>query len=164
MITLKNILVATDFSEAADAALTYGRALARTFGATLHVVHVSTDLYVPMGGDAYVAVLPELQREVESEARRRLDELLIDNDPVPVPAQSVIVSDTAPAPAIVDCATKLNADLVVLGTHGRGGVAHFFIGSVAENVVRSAPCPVLVVRHPERDFVTSDVPAKTVGG
>ena len=65
MIALKKVLVATDFSEAADAALAYGRALARTFGATLHVLHVADDMYMRLGGDAYAAVLPDLQEDVE---------------------------------------------------------------------------------------------------
>ena len=71
MIALKKILVATDFSEAADAALAYGRALARTFGATLHVLHVVDDMYMRLGGDAYAAVLPDLQQEVEAQANRQ---------------------------------------------------------------------------------------------
>jgi nucleotide-binding universal stress UspA family protein len=160
MISLKNILVATDFSETADAALNYGRAFARTFGATLHVLHAAADFYVPMGGDAYVAVLPDLQKEIETEARRRLDELLIDSDPNPLPTHPVIVTAANPAAAIVDCAKSLGIDLIVMGTHGRARVAHLLIGSVAERVVRTAPCPVLVVRHPEHDFVTPDLPAR----
>jgi nucleotide-binding universal stress UspA family protein len=68
MIALKRILVAIDFSEAADAALAYGRALARTSSATLHVLHVTDDVYVQLGGDAYAAVLPGLQEDVEKQA------------------------------------------------------------------------------------------------
>jgi nucleotide-binding universal stress UspA family protein len=161
MIALKNILVATDFSEAADAALGYGRALARNFGATLHVLHVADDIYVRLGGDAYVAVLPELQRDVEEAARKRLAELLVDDDPDPLPTKPVVVTASASALAIVDYARNSAIDLVVVGTHGRGAVAHLLMGSVAERVVRTAPCPVLTVRHPERDFVTPDLPAVT---
>ena len=72
MIALESILVATDFGEASDAALAYGREMARAFGATLHVVHVADDVYVRLGGDAYVSVLPELQKDVEDAARKRL--------------------------------------------------------------------------------------------
>ena len=161
MIALRDILVATDFSEAADSALQYGRALAHQFGSTLHVLHVADDVYVRLGGDAYVAVLPELQKELEAEARKRLDALLVDNDPDPLPAKPVVVTATAPAAAIVDCARDRHIDLIVMGTHGRGGVAHLLMGSVAERVVRTAPCPVLTIRRPEREFVTSDVPARS---
>jgi nucleotide-binding universal stress UspA family protein len=61
-----------------------------------------------------------------------------------------------PAEEIVNYAATNGIDLIVLGTHGRGGMAHLLLGSVAEKVVRTAPCPVLTVRHPEREFVTPD--------
>ncbi len=156
MIALKSILVATDFGEASGAALAYGRELARTFNATLHVLNVADDVYVRLGGDAYMAVLPELQRDMELAAHKRLDELLIDNDPAPLPVKKAVLTSSATAAAIVQYARDLDIDLVVVGTHGRGAVAHLFMGSVAERVVRSAPCPVLTVRHPEHDFVTPD--------
>jgi nucleotide-binding universal stress UspA family protein len=158
MIALKRILVATDFSEAADAALAYGRALARAFGATLHVLHVADNMYVRLGGDAYVAVLPELQEDLEKQARAQLAGLMIDNDPNPLPTVPAVITASVTAPAIVDYAAQKDIDLIVVGTHGRGAVAHLLMGSVAERVVRTARCPVLTVRHPERDFVTSDVP------
>lgn len=160
MITLTTIVVATDFSEAADVALKYGQALARTFGATLHVLHVADDVYMRLGGEAYVAALPDLQRELEEDARKRLDALLVDNDPTPLPVKKVVITSGAPARAIVEYANEANANLVIVGTHGRGGVAHLFVGSVAERVVRTAGCPVLTVRHPEREFVTLDLPVK----
>jgi nucleotide-binding universal stress UspA family protein len=156
MIALKNILVATDFSEPAEAALGYGRALGRAFGATLHVIHVADDVYMRMGGDAYIAVLPDLQRDVEASAKERLDALLIDNDPNPLPVKAVVMTSAAAAMTIVQYAKDARIDLIIVGTHGRGGMAHLFMGSVAERVVRTAPCPVLTVRHPEHDFVTPD--------
>jgi nucleotide-binding universal stress UspA family protein len=159
MIALRRILVATDFSEASDAALMYGRTLARTFGATLHVLHVTDDVYVRLGGDTYAAVLPELQQDVEKQARERLAALLIDNDPEPLPTVPVVITADATALAIVDYAARTDIDLIIVGTHGRGAVAHLLLGSVAERVVRSARCPVLTVRQAERDFVTADVPA-----
>jgi nucleotide-binding universal stress UspA family protein len=157
MITLKNILVATDFSEPSDAALTYGRALARNFEATLHVVHV-VDIVsaVVYGAEAYAVSMPEMQQEVEEAARKQLTGLLIDNDPSPLPTRSAILTSNAPAAAIVNYAASERIDLIVAGTHGRGAVAHLLMGSVAERVVRTAPCPVLTVRHPEHEFVTPD--------
>lgn len=156
MIALKSILVATDFGEASGAALAYGRELARTFGATLHVLHVADDVYVRLGGDAYMAVLPELQRDLEVAAQKQLDELLIDNDPVPLPVKTAVITSSATAAAIVQYAHDLDIALIVVGTHGRGAMAHLLMGSVAERVVRSASCPVLTVRHPEHDFVMPD--------
>ena len=156
MIAVKSILVATDFGEASGAALAYGRELARTFGATLHVLHVADDVYVRLGGDAYMAVLPELQKDLEVAAQRQLDELLVDNDPIPLPVKKAVLTSSATAGAIVQYARDLGIDLIVVGTHGRGAVAHLFMGSVAERVVRTAPCPVLTVRHPEHEFVMPD--------
>jgi nucleotide-binding universal stress UspA family protein len=157
MIVLKKILVATDFSEAADAALAYGRALARAFNARLHVLHVVDDMYLRLGGDAYAAVLPELQQDVERLARERLDELVVDNDPTPLPTD-LIIREGAAAQEIVKYAKDADIDLVVVGTHGRGAMAHLLMGSVAERVVRTASCPVLTVRHPEHEFVVPDLP------
>ncbi len=157
MMTLKNILVATDFSRPSDAALAYGRALARSFGATLHVVHVVGNIStLAYGADAYAISTPEMQQELEDAARKQLAELLIDNDPAPLPTRQVLLTSNAPASAIVDYAGRQHIDLIVTGTNGRGGMAHLLMGSIAERVVRTAPCPVLTVRHPEHDFVVPD--------
>lgn len=157
MITLKHILVATDFSSPSDAALAYGRALARNFNAMLHVVHVVGNISAMVyGAEAYMASTPEMQLEVEEAARKLLAEAVIDNDRPPLPTRQVLLTSNATAIAIVDYAVRANIDLIVTGTHGRGGVAHLLMGSVAERVVRTAPCPVLTVRHPEHEFVTPD--------
>src|SRR3954447_10060924 len=117
MIALKHILVATDFGEPSDAALTYGQELARTYHATLHILHVVDDVYLRLGGDAYVAVLPDLQRDAELAAQQRLDALLVDNDPTPLPVRKVTLTSAAAASAIVDYARANEIDLIVLGTH-----------------------------------------------
>ena len=157
MITLKNILVATDFSEPSEAALAYGRALARDFNGTLHVVHVVGNVGSAVyGAEAYVTSVPELQQDVEDAARKQLDDLLVDNDEPPLPTRRVLITSNAPALAIVDYARQEHINLIITGTHGRGAVAHLLMGSVAERVVRTAPCPVLTVRHPEHEFVVPD--------
>jgi nucleotide-binding universal stress UspA family protein len=157
MIALKKILVPIDFGEAADAALNYARALARNFGASIDVLHVADDVSSRMfAGEVYMAMPPTLQKDVEDMARKQLDERLIDNDPDPLPVQPIVVASNAPALSIVNYAKETGADLIVMGTHGRGGMAHLVMGSVAERVVRLAGCPVLVVRHPEHEFVVPD--------
>jgi nucleotide-binding universal stress UspA family protein len=157
MITLKNILVATDFGEAADAALTYGRALARNFGATLHVLHVAQDVYATiMRVEPSLGAFADLQREVEDVARKQLDERLDDNDQPPLRTKAVVLESNTTATTIVEYAKNADIDLIVMGTHGRGAVAHLLMGNVAERVVRTAPCPVLTVRHPEHEFVLPD--------
>jgi nucleotide-binding universal stress UspA family protein len=157
MIVLKNILVATDFGEASDAALTYGRALARCFHSTLHVVHVCENVFTRgLGSDAYVAVFPDLQKDVEDTTRKQLEDLLTDDDRATLAAKTIVLTSNMPAATIVQYATDAQVDLVVMGTHGRVAVAHLLMGSVAEKVVRTSPCPVLTVRHPEHEFVVSD--------
>jgi nucleotide-binding universal stress UspA family protein len=157
MMTLKNILVATDFGEASDAALAYGRELAGRFGATLHVLHVAENIYVTtFGAETYAAMAPSLQRELEDAARARLDELVIDSDRSGPPTKPIVLTSSSPPFAIVDYAGEHGVDLIVMGTHGRGALAHLLMGSVAEKVVRLAPCPVLTVRHPEHEFVRPD--------
>jgi nucleotide-binding universal stress UspA family protein len=158
MIALKNVLVATDFSEPSDVALTYGRELATRFGATLHVLHVAEDaVLTAFAANDYAAMAPELQQQIEDEARRRLGELVIDSDKIGPPTVPVVLTSNATALTIVDYATHHDIDVIVMGTHGRGVLAHLVMGSVAERVVRMAPCPVLTVRQSERDFVYTDV-------
>lgn len=157
MITLKNILVATDFGEAADVALTYGRALAGRFDATLHVLHVADNIYLKaFGAETYAVIAPKLQQDLEEAARKQLDELLIDSDGSGPTTKRAILTSSSPALAIVDYAEEKDIDLIVMGAHGRGPIAHLIMGSVAERVVRLAPCPVLTVRHPEHEFVSPD--------
>jgi len=157
MMTIRHILVPTDFGEPADAALTYGRELAGRFGATLHVLHIAENIYVTtFGAETYAAVAPDLQRDLEEAARARVDELLIDSDGTGPHTKPVVMTAASPAFAIIDYAKDNAIDLIVMGTHGRGALAHMLMGSVAERVVRLASCPVLTVRHPEHEFVTPD--------
>jgi nucleotide-binding universal stress UspA family protein len=164
MIHLKKILVATDFGETADVALAYGRTLARTFGAALHVLHVAEDVIMRnagLGGDSYIALLPDLQRDLEASARKALEERVIDNDRPPIPTTPIVLTSLAPARTIVEYAKGAGIDLIVIGTHGRSGFNRLMMGSIAEKVVRTAPCPVLTVHHPEHEFVLPDALAAT---
>jgi nucleotide-binding universal stress UspA family protein len=155
MIVLKQILVATDFSEPSQNALNYGRDLARSYGATLHVLHVSENFlarYSPELG----FVVPDVQADLDRTARRELDALLTADDLRTLKIVPAVESAANPAAAIVDYARVHEIDLIVVGTHGRGMVQHLIMGSVAERVVRTAPCPVLAVRAHEREFIAPD--------
>jgi nucleotide-binding universal stress UspA family protein len=158
MVVLKKILVATDFGEASNSALNYGRELARTFNATLHVLHVAENVISRFGADFAAADFPALQRQVEDAARKTLNSLLSDEDRETLRATPVLRVSMAPDVTIVKYAAEERIDLIVTGTHGlgRGAVARLLLGSVAERVVRTAPCPVLTVRSPEREFVLPD--------
>jgi nucleotide-binding universal stress UspA family protein len=157
MIAIKEILVATDFGPAADTALRYGEALAREFAARLHVLHVVPTVYATaMDGYGYAAIPPQVQEDIETAARRRMRDRVGEEDRQELRAITSVVTHGSPAVAIVDYAKHHAINLIVLGTHGRGAVAHVLLGNVAERVVRMAPCPVLTVRDPEHDFVLPD--------
>lgn len=160
MILLKTILVATDFSPASAAALTYGRELASNFDAQLLVTHVAGNLLTRpyAGGDGISFVDAGLQAEFEAAARRQLEAVISPEDREQRRARGIVLASNAPATAIVEYAEEEGVDLIVLGTHGRSAVAHLLVGSVAERVVRTASCPVLTVRHPEHEFVVAAPP------
>lgn len=141
-----HIVVATDFSELSQRALAAAKRLAQRFSSRISLVHVYS-LMPPAA--AYPAALwpaAELDQQVAEDARRSLEELakrkLADIERVDIEA----IHHPNAAIAIADYAEAHRADLVVVGTHGRTGLAHFLIGSVAEAVVRHAPCPVMAFR------------------
>ena len=152
MIRLKKIMVPTDFSEPSESALKYARAFAEQFGATLHLLHVVEDpfLYAPTS-EGYV-IPPHLHEEMETAARDRLNSSLSPAEREKFQAQ-LVLKHGSPFVEVVRYAREQDIDLIVMGTHGRGPIAHMLMGSVAEKVVRKAPCPVLTVRHPEHEFV-----------
>jgi universal stress protein A len=141
MISWNRILVPTDLSEASASAVREGVSLARTFGAHMMLLYVgdgpatesATDF--PLGLDAEI---PDADRE-------RLIQLLTPFDQDQLHPELVVCAGAA-AQEIVRCAQDREVDLIVMGTHGRSGVKHMLLGSVAEKVIRTAPCPVLVVR------------------
>ena len=157
MMIVKNILVATDFGEAAASALAYGREFARRFGATLHVVHVVDDVGARlMTASGLPYDVTRLQADLDQVERQRLDALITEEDRRELRVQAVQLTSSAPAREIVTYAKDAKIDLILVGTHGRGPVGHLLMGSVAERIIRTAPCPVLTVRHPEHEFIRPD--------
>ena len=153
MIKLQRILLPTDFSEHSAAARVYACAFAEQFGAELHLLHVIQDL-APLVPEPGAALAPPVDylRELELNANAMLERAV---DPSWAAGKTIhrAVRQGPPYLEIIRYAQETNIDLIVLGTHGRGGLAHMLLGSVAEKVVRKAPCPVLTVRHPEHEFV-----------
>ena len=157
MIALKHILVATDFGEPAEAALRYGRELARCFQASLHVLHVVEDLAASAGPLPGMPIdTGGLQTTLEQDALANLDRLVSEPDRAALHAHLEIAVSAWPGQAILAYARDLQIDLIVVGTHGRRGLTSLFLGSVAQQVARGAMCPVLTVRAKERDFVHPD--------
>ncbi len=169
MIALKRILVPTDFSESAAAAVRYGVAFARAFHARLDLLHVTgrRELEDILEGERVVHVLtdaPDATRAVDpydllhDAERQRLATLLTEQEQQDLQTQYVLrVSGSGgPYAEIVRYAVEQDIDMIVMGAHGHGGVAHMLMGSVTENMIRQAPCPVLAVRHPEHEFILPD--------
>jgi nucleotide-binding universal stress UspA family protein len=156
MLALRNILVATDFSEPSGVAMAYGRDLARSHGARLHVLHVVEDFTSNYVSEFGVMPQMQMQKDFEQAARRDLEARLTAEDRAQLMAKAVVVTAANIADAVCAYARSESIDLIVAGTHGRGAVAHFLVGSVAERVVRTAPCPVLTVHARERDFIVPD--------
>lgn len=138
-IQLKNILYATDFSRAADAAFPYAAEFARRFGAKFYAVHVRTP-------ENYLLAAPEVWSTTAAEYEKNENALreVLRSD-LPHIATEVLTAEGGVWPVLQSVIDEKKIDLLVLGTHGRTGVGKFFLGSVAEDVVRQARCPVLTV-------------------
>jgi nucleotide-binding universal stress UspA family protein len=143
----KTILVPTDFSEGANDALAYAVALAAKLDAKIHLLNVVGIplIGVPEVGVAYTADVVNSLLEAN---QKQLDKLVADN--AGKASFGTPLLETGDARAVIEAtADKLGAELIVMGTHGRRGVKRLLLGSVAEMVVRTAPCPVLLVREVE---------------
>lgn len=147
-MTLERVLFPTDFSETSQQAFEYACDLARRFDAGLHLLHVVQDpRSQAWAGETSGIVIPDLLEAWRADAQRRLGEL----SPEGVRTERAIRVGHAFV-EIVQYAGANGIDLIVMGTHGRGPVKHMLLGSVAEKVVRKAPCPVLTVRAADHAF------------
>jgi universal stress protein A len=148
MIEIQSILAPTDFSSHAEVALRYAVGLAERLGARLHLLHVLPDVVVPVGPDPTLtpSLPPEYYTETEEQSRQALLHL-IDATWGKAPSIEVSVRWGSPVDSIVGYAADHKIDLVVIATHGRTGLSHVLLGSVAERIVREAPCPVLTIRN-----------------
>jgi len=138
-VALKNILFATDFSPAAEAALPYAIGLAKQYGAKVHGLHVRFPATYPIvGPEAMPQILEAAEQQAKFEAQQ-MHELLAS-----VPHE-VTITEGDLWPVLNEIVQKQKVDLVVIGTHGRKGVSRALLGSAAEEIFRMATCPVLTV-------------------
>jgi nucleotide-binding universal stress UspA family protein len=147
----KTILVATDFSPAAEAALDTALGLAEKLGAKVHVLH-AYQLPIVEFPDSFVVPTAEVNAGIITSARRELEDCLARSarrtgSHVPLAA---VLEQADPREAVLNVAQSISADLVVMGTHGRSGISRALIGSVAEAVIRRASLPVVTVHAPPR--------------
>jgi nucleotide-binding universal stress UspA family protein len=145
--TIKHILVPTDFSTPSDEAVDYAMALGERFDATVHLIHVLHDPTTTTGGwEFYVPDNPQVRERRHNDAKDRLCRIAS-----PHAKEGVRITTEvrfgSPTDEIVSAAIAYGSDMVVMGTHGRTGLPHLLLGSIAERVIRTAPCPVLAVRQ-----------------
>jgi len=149
MTRFETILVPVDFSEHSKEALDTALQIAHLFGSTIHLLHcyhIQTAAISPYG-----VVLPSsYYTDLRDSAEKRLNEWHERVFGEGVKVESILSADS-PSLAINLFAEEIKADLIVMGTRGLSGLKHAMLGSVAERVVRLAPCPVLTVKHPEAD-------------
>ncbi len=153
-IRLRQILYPTDFSDTSLYALGYARDFAHTHVATLHCLHVVDEAYqylAGMGPDS-IAIGPPPGDLVDA-AWNQMSEFAarhLSGMDFPVKTQVLI---GRPFMEIIRYARQYTIDMIVIATHGRTGLKHVLLGSVAEKIVRKSPCPVLTIRHPKQEFV-----------
>jgi nucleotide-binding universal stress UspA family protein len=146
---IKRILFATDFSEGSSHALPYAVDMAKQYGAKLYLVHVVYDVTKTAGWYVPHASIDEIYDDIEKGAKAELDKSFIDEMRGLKDIERVILKGI-PYEEIAKFAEAQTIDLIILGTHGRKGIDRMLFGSTAEQVVRTAPCPVLSVRLPKR--------------
>lgn len=142
-LAIRNVLFAADFSPISETALPYAAAICRRFGSTLHLAHVMSDAGVLMmsGGIDYVS-LGTIYEDAHTEAKERLERISMRLGEMP---HRCHVRHGQVWKNLADVVAENRIDLIVVGTHGRGGIGKLLLGSVAEDILRHAPCPVLTV-------------------
>jgi universal stress protein A len=166
MITLSRILVPTNLGEPSRAAIKYGVALARQFQARLILLRVMNTqdfdaaveaerVLTQLGQGSTSGQSPSHDDVVRTVARADLQQLLGPDEEKDTSAEYQLrpFGPSGPHAAIVTCARELGIDLIIMGKHTLGRVEHLIAGSVTERVIRQAPCPVMIVQHPQRDFI-----------
>jgi universal stress protein A len=147
MRPFRRILFPTDFSDYAEDAWSYATRFAKDFAAELHLLHVVSPS-PPLVYTEGMAYDPKDMEDTRvADARTALDRLVGTGGDLGLVVQSFVCTGV-PFHEILQYARSRDIDLIVMATHGRTGLAHALLGSVTEKIVRSAPCPVLTIRHP----------------
>jgi nucleotide-binding universal stress UspA family protein len=151
MVPFKNLLVPVDFSKHSERALEAACELAKAFGSSLTVFHAYTIPTYPLP-EGYVFPSAEAVTEILEKTQAAITDARVFAEKLGAPRVDAVVAEGIAFAEIVRAARERNVDLIVMGTHGRTGLKHALLGSVAEKVVRKAPCAVLTVRDPELKF------------
>jgi universal stress protein A len=148
MVSFKNILFPTDLSENSKEAMKYATSLAEHYDASLHIIHVTLGVNQYLAYDVNVYIPDDIKQNERKKLEDNLKKLPPDEMGTPTSVKHEIL-EGLPVPEISQYIKDNNIDLVVMGTHGHTGLKHLIIGSVAENIVRSSPVPVLTIHAKE---------------
>lgn len=148
---IRNILVPIDFSDYSKNALRYAVDFAKMFNATLHLIYVIEPVVYPADFSMGQVALPSVDTEINSRAGEELENLA-QKEIAGQLSYRTMIKMGKPFVEINDAAAEVDADLVIIATHGHTGVEHLLFGSTAEKVVRKAPCPVLTLREPIKGY------------
>lgn len=146
----EKILCPVDFSEFTDEILAYAVNIAKRFDSELHLIHVIPNLnyFTPYESFLTPENLVAIERNIEGEVGKDFDKI---TNKLDLPFKRIVKTGVTFV-EIIDYIKDQGIDLIVMGTHGRSGIEHILIGSVAEKVVRKSPCPVLTVRPKDKAF------------
>ncbi len=151
METIKKILVPIDFSDYSKKALQYTVKFAKSFNSELHLIYVIEPMIYPADLSMGQMVIPPSEVNMDEKAKTELEELAKTEIGDSL-RYNIIVKTGKPFQEIIETAAEVDADLIIIATHGHTGVEHLLFGSTAEKVVRKAPCPVLTLREPIKGF------------
>ena len=163
-VSIRRILFPTDFSAPAKEAQKYAMAFADRFGAELHLMHVVPDIAMPLPDSTTSWTLPAADMKLQVEAAEK--QLSLELGPEWIERHRVVCKAVVgfAVEEIVEYAKKHDIELIVIGTHGRTGLSHLLLGSVAEKLVRLATCPVLTVHPQGHQFLIDDTPNCSTSG
>jgi nucleotide-binding universal stress UspA family protein len=148
---INRVLVPIDFSDYSKNALKYAVNFSRCFNAKVYLVYVVEPVVYPADFSMGQVALPEIDMDLNARAKEELETLakreIGENEEI-----TTIIKTGKPFIEIIETAAEIDADLIIIATHGHTGVEHILFGSTAEKVVRKAPCPVLTLRDPFKGF------------
>jgi nucleotide-binding universal stress UspA family protein len=150
MISIQGVMVPVDFSKESILAAKFGASLAEEYKTKLYVLHVMEPVHPSLRG--YIVDFEQFQQRMIAQAKEDLENVIPKAVKDRIPTE-FILEIGHPSYLIVEKAKELGVDVVVIATHGRTGLSHVLLGSVAEKVIRHAPCPVFVIRNPKDKYV-----------